>query len=51
MAKIIQTTQSRFTRVFAQFGINHDRPGLRPCEGSRGNGARWYDCDANARGL
>jgi hypothetical protein len=39
MAKIIQTTQSRFTRVFAQFGFNQDRPNLRPRDGARGNGA------------
>jgi|HubBroStandDraft_6_1064221.scaffolds.fasta_scaffold5576464_1 hypothetical protein len=41
MAKIIDTTQNRLTRVFARFGFNRDQPNLRPGEGARGNGGRW----------
>jgi hypothetical protein len=38
MARIIERTQNRFARVLAQFGLNHDRPNLRPRDGARGNG-------------
>jgi hypothetical protein len=51
MAKIIETTQTGLTRIFTRFGLNHDRPNLRPGAGSDGNGRRWYDCDVSARGL
>jgi hypothetical protein len=37
MARIIERTQSRFTRVFARFGFNQDRPNLRPRDGARDN--------------
>jgi hypothetical protein len=51
MAKIIETTQSSLTLVFARFGFNNDRPNLRPRDGAHGNGGRWYDRDVRARGL
>ena len=51
MAKIIDATPGGLKRIFAQFSLNFDQPNLRPGEGARGNGGRWYGYEVSTRGL
>jgi hypothetical protein len=49
MLKMMDTTQSGLTRIFAQFGRRHDR--LEPRRDNARDAVRWYESDVCSRGL
>jgi hypothetical protein len=43
MAKIVKTTRTTLSRIFARFG--------RTDRQNPSSGSRWYECDVSSRGL